>query len=64
VALNPALVIDVLVQVIHHPKEDAAAIAARLLAVDRAVTARQIEEVFHSYGLKKTAPSRSSNSKR
>ena len=54
-----SLVIDVLVEVIHHSKEDAAAIAARLLAAGRSVTAGQVEEVFRRYDVKKTAPSRS-----
>jgi len=52
---DPLLVIDVLVEVIHHPREDAAAIAARLRAAGRIVTPKQVEEVFHSYGVKKTA---------
>jgi hypothetical protein len=57
--LDPSLVIDVLVEVIHHSKEDAAAIAARLLAAGRSVSAGQVEEVFRRYDVKKTAPSRS-----
>ena len=56
--LDPLLVIDILVQAIHHPREDAAAIAGRLRAAGRSVTAGQAEEVFHAYGVKKTAPSR------
>jgi hypothetical protein len=52
---DPLLVIDVLVEIIHHPREDAAAIAGRLRAAGRAVTAGQVEEVFHVYGVKKTA---------
>jgi len=52
---DPLLVIDVLVEVIHHPREDATAIAGRLRAAGRLVTARQVEEVFHAYGVKKTA---------
>jgi hypothetical protein len=52
---DPLLVIDVLVEVIHHPREDAAAIAARLRATGRIVTQKQVEEVFHSYAVKKTA---------
>jgi hypothetical protein len=52
---DPLLVIDVLVEVIHHPREDAAAIAGRLCASRRSVTPKQVEEVFHAYGVKKTA---------
>lgn len=52
---DPLLVIDVLIEVIHHPREDAAAIAARLRAAGRIVTLKQVEEVFHSYAVKKTA---------
>jgi hypothetical protein len=52
---DPLLVIDVLIQVIHHPRENAAAIAGRLRAAGRAVTGKQVEEVFHAYGVKKTA---------
>lgn len=52
---DPLLVIDVLVQVIHHPREDVVAIAGRLRAVGRSVTPEQVEEVFHAYGVKKTA---------
>ena len=52
---DPLLVIDVLVQVIHHPREDPAAIAGRLRAAGRTVTPEQVEEVFHAYGVKKTA---------
>jgi hypothetical protein len=57
--LDPSLVIDVLVEVIHHSKENAAAIAARLLAAGRSVGTGQVEEVFRRYDVKKTAPSRS-----
>ena len=56
--LDPLLVIDILVQAIHHPREEAATIAGRLRAAGRAVSARQAEEVFQAYGVKKTASSR------
>lgn len=56
--LDPLLVIDILVQAIHHPREDAATIAGRLRAAGRAVSAPQAEEVFQAYGVKKTALSR------
>lgn len=49
------LAIDILVQVIHHPREEVAAIAGRLQAAGRAVTLKQIEEIFQAYGVKKTA---------
>jgi len=52
---DPLLVIDVLAEVIHHPREDAAAIAARLQAAGRIVTAKQVDEVFRFYSVKKTA---------
>lgn len=55
---DPLLVIDVLVEVIHHPRDDATAIAGRLRAGGRIVTPKQVEEVFHAYGVKKTARSR------
>ena len=56
---DPSLVIDVLVEVIHHSKEDAAAIPARLLAAGWSGTAGQVEELFRRYDVKKTARSRS-----
>jgi len=55
VPLDPLLVIDVLVEVIHHRREEAAAIAERLRTAGRHVTLKQVEEVFQAYGVKKTA---------
>lgn len=52
---DPLLVIDILVQAIHHPGEDAAGVAGRLRAAGRAVTAGQVDQVFLAYGVKKTA---------
>jgi hypothetical protein len=52
--VDPLLVIDVLVRVLHHPHEDAAAIAARVRTAGRAVTPDQVEGIFHTYGVKKT----------
>jgi len=52
---DPLLVIDILVEVIHHPRDDAAAIADRLHAAGRIITRKQAEEVFHAYEVKKTA---------
>ncbi len=65
VQLDPLRVIDVLVAVIHTPKDDAHAIAARLRATGLAVSDEQVEVVFAQYGLeKKTARSRSARSRR
>jgi hypothetical protein len=63
--LDPLHVIDVLVAVIHAPKEDPRAIAARLRAAGLAVSDEQVEAVFAQYGLqKKTVRSRSKSSRR
>jgi len=63
--LDLARVIDVLVAVIHAPKDDAGAIAAHLRAHGLPFTAEQVEGVFTAYGLeKKTARSRSRRSRR
>jgi len=56
--LDPARVIDILLEVIHHPKDDANATARRLTARGLAITSEQIEAVFASYGVKKTVRSR------
>lgn len=52
---DPMLVIDILVEVIHHPRDDAAAIADRLHAAGRLIARKQVEDVFHAYEVKKTA---------
>lgn len=64
-ALDLARVIDVLVAVIHAPKDDAHTIAARLRAGGLVVTNEQVEAVFEQYELavKKTARSRSRRSR-
>jgi len=63
--LDLARVVDILLAVIHGPKEDAAAIAARLRQGGLAVSDEQVEAVFTQYGLeKKTALSRSRRSRR
>ena len=65
--LAPALVIEVLVEVIHGAivRLDARQVAARLTARGVTVTAAQVEEVFRRHGVvKKTAPSRSRRSRR
>lgn len=65
--LEPAVVIEVLVEVIHGAvvQLDAAQVAARLVARGVAVTVAQVVEVFRQHGVvKKTAPSRSPRSRR
>lgn len=63
--LDLSRVVDILVAVIHSPKDDAATIAARLRLGGPAVTDEQVEAVFAQYGLeKKTARSRSAPSRR
>ena len=58
IPLDPAHVIDILVDAIHHPKDDIQATARRLVARGLAVTPEQIEAVFANYGIKKTMRSR------
>jgi len=63
--LDLARIVDVLVAVIHTPKDDAQAIAKGLRGRGVALTAEQVESVFAAYGLeKKTARSRSRRSRR
>lgn len=63
--LDLARVVDVLLAVIHAPKDDARTIAARLRASGLAVEDEQVEAVFSQYDLgKKTARSRSRRSPR
>ena len=64
--LDLGRVIDVLVAVIHAPRDDAATIAARLRAMGIMLSDEQVEAVFEQYGLpgKKTARSRSPRSQR
>lgn len=57
--LEPSRVIDVLVDVIRHPKDDASAVAIRLRALGHRVTSEQAEAIFARYDLKKTVRSRS-----
>jgi hypothetical protein len=60
-----ARVVDILLAVIHGPKDDAATIAARLRLDGIGVTDEQVQAVFAQYGLgKKTARSRSRRSRR
>ena len=62
--LEPSRIIDVLVDVVRHPSDDASAVSARLRGLGHAVTAEQVEAVFTHYDLKKTARSRSRHLKR
>ena len=63
--LDPTRVIDVLLAVIHAPKDEARAITARLRAAGLAVSDEQVEAVFAQYKLeKKTARSQSARSRR
>ena len=63
--LDPTHVIEVLVAVIHAPKDDARAIAAQLQARGLALSRVEVESVFRAYGLgKKTARSPSRRSRR
>jgi len=64
-ALEAPRVIEVLVAVIHAPRDDARAIAARLRAGGLGVSDAQVDAVFAQYALeKKTAHSRSPRSRR
>ena len=64
--LDLARVVDVLLAVIHAPKDDARTVAARLRASGVVVADEQVAAVFVRYGLpgKKTAHSRSRRSRR
>jgi len=57
--LDPSRIIDILVEVIHHPQDDTAALSRRLRKLGHRVTPDQLETVFRRYELKKTAASRS-----
>lgn len=61
--LELALVIDVLVDVVRHPSDDAGAVSRRLRALGQSVTTEQVEAVFTRYDLKKTARSSSRRSR-
>jgi hypothetical protein len=63
-ALDVARVVDVLVDVIRHPHDDARAVARRLRAAGHPVPTDQVEAVFTRYDLKKTARSPSPRSPR
>jgi len=57
--LDTSAIIDVLVDVIHHPEDDPDAVSRRLRGLGRMMTADQIQAIFDRYDLKKTPPSRS-----
>ena len=61
--LDPARVIDVLVDVVRHRSDDTGAVSRRLRALGQPVTTQQVEAVFTRYGLKKTARSSSRHSR-
>jgi hypothetical protein len=61
--LNPARVIDVLVDLLRHPQDEPRAVARRLRAGGQAVTPEQIEAIWAHYHLKKTPRSRSRRSR-
>jgi hypothetical protein len=60
---DPARIIDILVDLRHHPRDDARAVSQRLRAGGHAVTPEQVEAVWAHYALKKTAGSRSQRSR-
>ena len=53
--LEPSRVIDVLVDLIGHPSDDASAVSKRLRSLGHTVTAEEVEAIFLRYNLKKTA---------
>ena len=55
--LEPSRVIDVLVDLIRHPSDDASAVSRRLRSLGHTVTAEEVEAIFLRYNLKKTARS-------
>lgn len=61
--LDLARVVDVLVALIHHPKDHAGAIAKHLRARGVDVCEAEVEQVLETYGVKKTVPSRSKRSR-
>jgi len=63
--LDLSRVVDILVALIHRPRDDAATLAARLRLGGLTVTDEQVKAVFAQYGLgKKTARYRSKRSRR
>jgi hypothetical protein len=62
--LHPSRIIAVLVDVLHHPNDDARAVSRRLRTWGHPVTPEQVEAVWAHYDLKKTPRSRSPRSRR
>jgi len=62
--LNPARIIDILVDIFHHPRDDARAVSQRLRVGGYTVTPEQVEAIWAHYDLKKTLRSRSRRSRR
>lgn len=64
--MNPSLVIEVLLEVIHGARvvPDPDVVRARLAMRSVSVALEQVEDIFQTYGLKKTAGSRSTRSRR
>lgn len=62
-ALNPARIIDVLVDLVHHPQDEAPAVSRRLRSSGHMVTPEEIEVIWAHYDLKKTPRSRSERSR-
>jgi hypothetical protein len=62
--LNPARVIDVLVDLVHHPQDEARVVSRRLRTLGQVVTPEQIEAIWAHYELKKTPRSRSGHWRR
>jgi hypothetical protein len=54
---EPSRVIDVLLDLIRHPSDDASAVSRRLRSLGHTVTAEEAEAIFLRYDLKKTARS-------
>jgi hypothetical protein len=54
--LNPARIIDVLVDLVRHPQDDARAASRRLRALGQIVTPEQIEAIWTHYDLVKKTP--------
>jgi len=57
--LDASGIIDVLVDVIHHPHDDPGAVSRRLRRLGNTVTPDQVQAILDRYDLKKTPPSRS-----
>ena len=61
--MEPSRIIDVLVDVVRHPSDDAGAVSRRLRALGQSVTTEQVEAILTRYDLKKTARSSSRRSR-